>query len=292
MNHHHHHDSSRNIGWAFGLNLLFTVVEFIGGILTNSTAIMADAVHDLGDSISLGLAWILQSFSNKAPNDRYTYGYKRLSLVGAFINAVILIGGSVWVLQEAIPRLWDPTMPIADGMFVIAVFGVIVNGYAAYRLSSGKTLNERVLNWHLLEDVFGWVAVLIIATVLMFVDLPILDPLLSIGFTAFILLNVSRNLWQTIKIFIQATPDESIYREISDKLGKLNNVESVHHLHIWSLDAESNVLTCHLTLSSQLNTEERHRLKCAIGDLLEPFSLSHTTIELEYPDERCRDSQI
>jgi cobalt-zinc-cadmium efflux system protein len=142
MHHHHHHDTaSERIGWAFFLNLCFTVIEFIGGVLTNSTAILADAVHDLGDSISIGMAWLLDKFSRKDATNTFTYGYRRLSLVGAFINAVILTAGSIWILFEAIPRLWNPVMPMAEGMALLAVFGVIVNGYAAFKLSKGQSLN-------------------------------------------------------------------------------------------------------------------------------------------------------
>lgn len=209
MHNHNHESSDSRIGWAFFLNLGFTIVEFIGGWLTNSTAIMADAVHDLGDSLSIGLAWILSKIAHKQANDTYSYGYQRFSLLGALVNGAVLIGGSIWVLSEAIPRLSDPEMPHAQGMIVLAIFGIAVNGFAAYKLSHGKSLNERVLNWHLLEDVLGWVAVLLVAVVLSFVDLPVLDPLLSIGFTLFILFNVTKTLIDTIKIFLQATPDKS-----------------------------------------------------------------------------------
>ncbi|WP_370259740.1 cation diffusion facilitator family transporter, partial [Idiomarina sp.] len=226
MGHHHNHDHSKDmpsnrLGWAFVLNFVFTIIEFIGGFLTNSTAILADAVHDLGDSLSLGLAWVLNKLGKKQANQHFTYGYKRLNLAGAFINAVVLIAGSAWVLVEAIPRLWNPQMPIADGMIALAVVGITVNGFAAYKLSEGKTLNERVINWHLLEDVLGWVAVLIVGIVLLFVDWPILDPILSIGFTLFILVNVLRNLWATLKLFIQATPDKKTYKQVADALLEL-----------------------------------------------------------------------
>uniref|UniRef100_UPI00030DFE59 cation diffusion facilitator family transporter n=1 Tax=Microbulbifer agarilyticus TaxID=260552 RepID=UPI00030DFE59 len=162
----HKHDgesSSRRIGLAFFLNVGFTVIEFIGGLLTNSTAIMADAVHDLGDSLSIGTAWLLNRWSGKSSDSEFTYGYRRLSLFGAFFNGVVLLAGSIWVLGKAIPRLADPEMPVTEGMILLAVFGVAVNGFAAYRLSEGTSLNEKVLNWHLLEDVLGWVAVLIVA---------------------------------------------------------------------------------------------------------------------------------
>ena len=290
MHHHHHHDTaSERIGWAFFLNLCFTVIEFIGGILTNSTAILADAVHDLGDSISIGMAWLLDKFSKKDATNTFTYGYRRLSLVGAFINAVILTAGSIWILFEAIPRLWNPVMPMAEGMALLAVFGVIVNGYAAFKLSKGQSLNERVLNWHLLEDVLGWVAVLIVSVVLLFVDWPILDPLLSIAFTLFILVNVIRHLGATIKLFVQASPDPEVYQQIHKKLVVLDLVDNAHHLHFWSLDGERHVLTAHIVVSKELTSTERAVLKDKISEQLAEFELAHTTIELEYPDEACRD---
>ncbi|MEX1220493.1 MAG: cation diffusion facilitator family transporter [Idiomarina sp.] len=295
MHAHHHHNehpnetASTRIGWAFFLNLAFTVVEFIGGILTNSTAILADAVHDLGDSLSLGMAWLLNKLGQKDATSTFTYGYQRLSLVGAFINAVVLITGSVWIMSMAIPRLWEPEMPMAEGMLVMAVFGIAVNGYAAFRLSQGKTLNERVLNWHLLEDVMGWVAVFIVGVVLMFVDWPWLDPLLSIAFTLFILVNVARYLVTTVKLFVQATPDANLYQKISASLQELPCVQSVHHLHLWSLDGESHVLTAHLVLADDLDAPQRGSLKAKVAEVLAPFSLAHTTIELEAPVEQCRD---
>lgn len=291
--HGHHHDHShlpsKRLGWAFLLNFAFTIIEFIGGILTNSTAILADAVHDLGDSISLGLAWILNKLGNKQANHRFTYGYKRLSLVGAFINAVVLVAGSVWVLFEAVPRLWNPTMPAAEGMIGLAILGIAVNGFAAYKLSAGNTLNERVINWHLLEDVLGWVAVLIVAIVLLFVDWPILDPLLSIAFTLFILVNVLRNLSATVKLFVQANPDPGLYRDVESVLADLPDVTDIHHLHFWSLDGESHVLTAHLVVSRDLNAAEYSELKALIDHRLAAYKLSHTTIELEFPSENCRD---
>jgi len=192
---HHKDESASRIAMAFFLNVGFTIIEFIGGWLTNSTAIMADAVHDLGDSLSIGSAWFLNRLGRKSADTEFTYGYRRLSLFGALINGLVLIAGSLWVLGEAIPRLANPVMPVTEGMLALAILGVTVNGIAAYRLSKGNTLNEKVLNWHLLEDVLGWVAVLIISIVLQFADWPILDPLLSVGFTLFILFNVCRNLW-------------------------------------------------------------------------------------------------
>lgn len=294
--HQHNHsyikdDSDNRIAMAFFLNVGFTLIEFIGGWLTNSTAIMADAVHDLGDSLSIGSAWLLNRLGRKSANRQFTYGYRRLSLFGALINGLVLIAGSVWVLTEAIPRLANPVMPVTEEMLALAVLGVAVNGFAAYRLSKGNTLNEKVLNWHLLEDVLGWVAVLVVAIVLQFVDWPILDPLLSIGFTLFILVNVLRNLSTTARLFLQAAPDSKLQNEIQDTLLKIDELDSIHHLHLWSLDGEHHVLTAHVVTNASKAFTANHYadIKLRIANALEQFDLAHTTIELELTQEDCRD---
>ncbi|WP_022943482.1 cation diffusion facilitator family transporter [Pseudoalteromonas ruthenica] len=292
MAHHHDHShdiASERIGWAFFLNLGFTIIEFIGGWLTNSTAIMADAVHDLGDSLSIGSAWLLNKFSNKGANQHFTYGYRRLSLFGAFINSVVLVIGSVWVLVLSVPRLFDPVMPVTEGMLALAILGIAVNGYAAIKLSSGKSLNEKVLNWHLLEDVLGWVAVLVVAIVLMFVDWPILDPILSICFTLFILINVVRNLVQTVRLFLQGAPDKKTQTKLTEVLIEPQEISTAHHVHYWSLDGEHHVLTAHLCLAQELNAEQVIALKQRLADNLAEYDLAHTTLEFEYPQEQCRD---
>ena len=288
--HSHSHGKDDRIGWAFFLNVTFTIIEFIGGWLANSTAIMADAVHDLGDSLSIGFAWILSRFSNKKASDKYSYGYRRLSLFGALVNCIVLVIGSIWVLYEAIPRLSDPEMPVVEGMLGLALLGVAVNGYAVFKLKAGETLNEKVLTWHLLEDVLGWVAVLIVSIVLLFVELPILDPLLSIGFTLFILFNVFKNLKSTLILFLQAAPDEETQDKIRRSLTQLPEVNGIHHIHFWSLDGESHVLTAHLELVDKFDVNELIRLKEQVAKELSSYNLSHTTIEFEFPDEDCRDN--
>lgn len=288
-NHAHHHATSNRIGWAFLLNFCFTIIEFIGGWLTNSTAIMADAVHDLGDSLSIGMAWILNRLSNKAASESFTYGYQRLSLMAALINAIVLFVGSIWVLSAAIPRLIDPIMPDAQGMIGFAILGVLVNGFAAYKLSKGATQSERILNWHLIEDVLGWVAVLIVSIVLLFWDLPILDPLLCILFTLFILFNVFKNLKQTLNLFLQAVPDITLNKAIRKQLLSLHHVADVHHMHLWSLDGEQHVLTAHLVLNVSLTETIQAEIKQQLNIKLSQYSLSHTTFEFEQLSEVCRD---
>ena len=250
---------------------------------------MADAVHDLGDSLSIGTAWGLNKLSDKDSNQTFSYGYKRFSLLGALINGIVLTVGSIWILFEAIPRLAEPEMPQVEGMVLLSIFGMAVNGFAAYKLSEGDSLNERVLNWHLLEDVLGWVAVFIVSIVLMFKPWPILDPILSIGFTLFILFNVFRNLKETLMLFLQATPDEEQLSKIRSDLLANDKVSDLHHFHIWSLDGERNVMTVHLVLDGDVSLEHIQSLKESIHSSLEKYKFEHTTVELEFANEQCRD---
>ena len=287
--HHHENTSSKRMAWAFFLNAGFTIIEFIGGWLTNSTAIMADAVHDLGDSLSIGLAWLLGKLSEKDSTADFSYGYKRFSLLGGLIKGVVLILGSIWVLMEAIPKLFNPEMPVVEGMLGLAIMGVVVNGYAALKLSSAKTLNEKILNWHLIEDVLGWIAVLVVSIILMFAEWPILDPILAIGFTLFILFNVLRNVGTTLKLFLQGVPDQYLATKIKNKLKSIPGFQSFHHMHLWSLDGEHNVLTVHIKLNASITLEDQRNLKQRLSQELSEFELSRTTVEFELDDEHCRD---
>lgn len=273
---------------AFWLNASFTVIEFVGGIMVNSVAILSDAVHDLGDTLAIGMGWVLGKVSRKQPDQRFSYGYQRLSVLAALINAMVLIIGSLFVISEAIPRLWAPEMPHATGMLGLALLGVTVNGIGAWRLLRQTSLNANVIRWHLLEDVLGWVAVLVASLVLMVWDLPILDPLLSIGFTLFILFNVARTLWASLKVFLQAVPADVDVTRLVEALREPPEVEQVHHVHVWSLDGEQHVFSAHIKLRCEPPMAEWRRLKGDFHRLVETFGFAHSTIELEAPEEVCR----
>lgn len=285
---HNHDHGTKNLGLAFFLNVSFTIIEIIGGLLTNSVAILSDALHDLGDSLSLGISWYLGIRSRKKANHKFTFGYERLSVLGALINSVILIVGSVFVVIEAVKRLYTPEVSDAQGMFYLAIAGVIVNGFAAYKVSSGKSLNEKVIHWHLLEDVFGWVAVLIVSIVLLFRDVPWLDPALSIILTLFILYHVVKRLKETLYVFLQRTPDDVNLGEIKTKILATPNVASMHHTHLWSLDGEHHVFSTHLKLKNISSLKEISQLKIEIKEMLRSeYEFSHYTIETELEDEDC-----
>ena len=288
MGHHHRHSSTENIKVAFLLNLGFTLVEIVGGILTNSVAILSDAVHDLGDTFSLGLAWYLDGYSKQKGNEKYSYGYGRFSLLAAGINVIVLIIGSLLVLSEAIPRLLNPEPTNATGMILFAIGGVLVNGLAVFRMKDDQSMNAKVVAWHLLEDVLGWVAVLIVGIILLFVDLYILDPILSILVTLYILYNVIGNLRRTVALFLQATPENVSIPIIENQWLALNEVQSVHHTHVWSLDGEHHVLTTHLVVDECATKEEVIAVKQQSKGLAhELLHLDHVTIEIEYGEQDC-----
>ena len=187
--HHHHHEHDHaegNIRVAFFLNVGFALIELIGGLYTNSLAILSDALHDLGDSLSLGLSWYFQKISKKGRTKNFSYGYKRFSLLAAIINSIVLVTGSIIIITHAIPKLLSPTETNSKGMLLLAILGIVINGAAVLRLQKGKSLNEKVVSLHLLEDVLGWVAILIGSIFMMYFDAPFLDPLLSIGITLFV----------------------------------------------------------------------------------------------------------
>lgn len=254
----------------------------------NSIAIISDAVHDLGDSLSLGTSWYLDRKSKKSCNSRYSYGYRRFSLLGALINSIVLIGGSVYVIYEAVGRILEPEHSDAKGMVIFAIIGVLVNGYAAFKLSSGKTLNEKVVSWHLMEDVLGWVAVLIVAIILYFKDIHYLDPALSLLITLYILYNVFKRLKETLFIFLQGVPADLNLEEIKNKILSIVKVKSLHHTHIWSLEGEHHVFTSHVILKEIENFDQVIEVKNAIKACLEEYKFEHYTIETELDSETCK----
>jgi cobalt-zinc-cadmium efflux system protein len=286
--HTHSEDGSVNIKIAFYLNLGFTILEIAGGIAANSLAIIADALHDLGDSFSLGLSWYFEKYSKKGNDSTFSYGYRRFSLLGALTNAALLIIGSIFILAEALPRIMHPQESSAGGMFVLAVIGVAVNGFAFLRLRGGKTLNTRIIAWHLLEDVLGWMAVLIVSVTLFFKKLYVLDPVLSILVTSYVLYNVVKNLRATVFLFLQAVPEGLDINAIEERLLTVPRVESLHHTHLWSLDGEHHVLTTHVVVDPHSTKEDVLNVKCDINGIAEELKITHTTVEIEYQEEECR----
>lgn len=285
--HNHSHESNGNIKIAFVLNFSFTILEIIGGILTNSMAILSDALHDLGDSLSLGVAWYLEKFSKKAPDQKFSFGYSRFSLLGALLNSIILVAGSVLIIVRSIPRIISPESVNSKGMFIFAILGILINGIGVMKLKKGATLNEKVVSWHLMEDVLGWIIVLIVSIVLMFINIPVIDPILSVLITFYVLFNVIKNLKEILSIFLQGVPSNMSIEEIEHEIAEITGVQSVHHTHIWSMEGEKNLLSTHIIVPDNIERNEIIIIKKNIRELLERKGIGHVTIEVDYESDNC-----
>jgi cobalt-zinc-cadmium efflux system protein len=287
----HQNETVKNIKVAFLLNLSFAILEIVGGLLFNSVAILSDALHDLGDSISLGLAWFFERFSTRGSDEKFPYGYGRFSLLSAMINAIILVLGSYIILSEAIKRLFNPEPVQPIGMIAFAILGLAVNGFAVLRLKDEKTQNAKVVGWHLMEDVLGWALVLIGGILLLFIDLPLIDPLLAVILSLYVLYNVLKNLKDTMGLFLQRTPKTVDLDRVRETLCDCDQVLSSHDTRVWSLDGQHHVLTTHVVVDDDASKEDILRIKRDCKDALyDILSLSHITIEFEYPSEACQDA--
>ena len=289
-NHHHHQPSgSKNILIAFFLNFTFSIIEFIGGYLTNSMAIYSDALHDLGDSTSLLMAYFLEKFSKKSADQKFTYGYRRFSVLGALINALMLLGGALFVIKESIERLMSPQVVDHRGMLVLAVLGVAVNGYAAYRLSKDEGINQRMVMLHLLEDIFGWVAVFIVSIVLFFKPWYILDSILSILVSLIVLRGVYFGLKKVVAILMQVFPSELKIEKVKEVILKIEGVEGLHFIQGWSMDEQSHSLTFHVCVSDDMRVRDLDKIKLKIKKTLLEMSVKDSVIEFEGVNHDCKE---
>lgn len=274
--------TERNILIAFILNLAFAVFECFGGIFTGSVAILSDAVHDLGDALSIGVSFVLEKKSKHQPDKTYTYGYARYSVLGSVITTVILLFGSAAVIYNAVHRLFSPTVINYDGMIIFAVVGVCVNSGAAFFTRSGGSLNQKAVNLHMLEDVLGWIVVLAGAVIMRFTDLAVLDPLMSIAMSTFILISAIRNLKEALGLFLMEAPHSIHTDEVKRHVLELDGVLDVHHIHLWSMDGQHNYATMHVVTNS-----DAHAVKYAIRQVLSSLGIGHATLELETEGEHC-----
>ncbi|WP_064526505.1 cation diffusion facilitator family transporter, partial [Streptococcus salivarius] len=221
---------------AFFLNLGYAIVEFIAGGIFGSSAVLADSVHDLGDAIAIGISAFLESISNREEDSHYTLGYKRFSLLGAMVTAVILMTGSVLVILENITKLFHPQPVNDEGILWLGIIAVSINVLASLVIRKGQTKNESILSLHFLEDTLGWVAVILMAIVLRFTDWYILDPLLSLAISFFILSKAIPRFWSTLRIFLDAVPEGVDIQQVKSDLEQLDYVASINQLNLWTMD--------------------------------------------------------
>ena len=274
-----------NILIAFILNISFSIFEFFGGIFTNSVAILSDSIHDLGDALSIGISYFMERKSKKKANKEYTYGYIRYSVLGGVITTTILLVGSILVIISSVKRLFNPVEVNYSGMIIFAIIGVILNFIAAYVTREGDSINQKSVNLHMLEDVLGWIVVLIGAIIMRFTNIKIIDPIMSIGVALFILVNSLKNLKKILVIFLEKTPSNIDIEKIKEEILNIKEIQNIHHIHIWSIDGYNNYATMHIVTKSKDIT----KIKKEIKDILNEYNIIHTTIETE--EIICKDKE-
>ena len=276
--------STTNILIAFLLNLFFSIFEFIGGLFTNSIAIITDSIHDLTDALSILLSYIFERKSKQKPNNRYTYGYIRYSVLGALITTIILLSGSLIVIYSALKRFINPVTIKYDGMIIMSIIGIIVNGIATFTTSRGDSLNEKTVSLHMLEDVLGWIVVLVGAILIKFTHIYYIDAILTILVASFIFFHAFKNFKNILDLFLEKIPRNLDIAKIKKELLKNKDIKDIHHIHIWSLDGTSYYATMHVVTKNDA-------VKKYVKDYLKKYNISHTTIELEKNDYECEDKE-
>lgn len=272
--------TEKNILIAFVLNFLFAVFEFVGGSITGSVAIISDALHDLGDAASIGISYLLEKKSKKQADEKYTYGYVRYSIIGSVITTLILLLGSVVIIYKACIRIINPIAINYDGMIIFAIVGVVVNFTAAFFTRGGHSLNQKAVNLHMLEDVMGWIVVLMGAVIMRFTDLIIIDPIMSIAVSIFIFVNAVGNLKESLELFLEKTPHGINISEIKETISKIDGVIKVHHIHIWSMDGQNNYGTMHIVTDADFR-----EIKGKVREKLKQQGIGHVTLEIESKEE-------
>ncbi len=278
--------TEKNILIAFILNFAFSIFECVGGVFTGSVAIVSDAIHDFGDAAGIGISYFLEKKSKKQPDEKYTYGYARCSVIGSVITTFILLFGSVTLIFNAVNKIINPTEINYNGMIIFAIVGVCVNFCAAYFTRDGDSLNQRAVNLHMLEDVLGWAVVLIGAIVMRITDWAFIDPIMSIAVSIFILINAVKNLKEAIDLFLEKAPHGIDVIEIAEHVSEIDGVLDVHHIHIWSMDGQSNYATMHIVTNL-----DSHKIKETIREELREHGINHVTLELESENEHCNDEK-
>ena len=263
---------------AFFLNLSYAIVEFIAGGIFGSSAVLADSVHDLGDAIAIGISALLETISNREEDRHYTLGYKRFSLLGALVTAVILITGSILVILENIAKIFHPQSVNDEGIFWLGIIAITINVLASLVIRKGQTKNESILSLHFLEDTLGWVAVILMAIVLRFTDWYILDPLLSLAISFFILSKALPRFWSTLKIFLDAVPEGVDIQKIKTDLAELDHVASINQLNLWTMDGLEKNAIVHVCLKEM---EHMETCKESIRIFLKDCGFQNITIEVD-----------
>lgn len=296
MNSHDHHHPEIKGGRlliATVLNLCISIAEIAGGIISNSLSLISDALHNLSDGFAVFIAWIANQVSRRPSDTKRTFGYKRIEILAAFFNALILIGVSLYLFYEAILRIITPEPVKGLIMLVVAAIGLIANLVAVLMLhvDSKKNINIRAAYLHLLGDTLTSVAVIIGGILIYFFSIFWVDPVITIVIGLYILKQTWTILKETTDILMQSSPAGIDIQQICKDLEEIPEIENIHHVHIWNLDDHSIHFECHVDLNENKRISEAGKIHSEIEKVLKnQYHINHLTIQFEY--QRCDDKKM
>ena len=290
MGHNHGHDHTHGANKkvlliSFIIITLYMIVEAIGGFLTNSLALLADAGHMLSDAISLGIALLAFTLGEKAANHSKTYGYKRFEILAAVLNGLTLIIIAIYIFYEAIERFQNPPEVASTGMLIIATIGLLVNILVAWIMMRGgdveENLNMRGAYLHVISDMLGSVGAIVAALLIMFFGWGWADPLASVIVAALVLRSGYFVTKAGLHVLMEGTPQNVNVDDVVQTIQNTKGIKSVHDLHVWSITSGLNALSCHAVVDDQMSIAESERLLHQIEHDLEHQNIHHVTIQLE-----------
>jgi cobalt-zinc-cadmium efflux system protein len=282
---HHDHKTSARLLLSILLNALITVVEIIGGIFSNSLALISDAIHNLSDTLALILAWLAHKMGGKKPDTRRTFGYQRVEILSAFVNTSVLTAISIYLIYNAIIRIINPEPVKAGLMFIVAGIGLLFNLVSVFFLhhDSKSSLNIKAAYLHLLGDTFSSFAVIGGAILIYFIHINWIDPALTFLISIIIIFQTYKILRQSVDILMQSTPSRLNLKEIKDAIETHPLIRNVHHVHCWQLQDQDVLYEAHIDATKDMTLSESNHLRDEIENLLkERFRITHTTLQIEF----------
>ncbi|HAE87356.1 TPA: cation transporter [Candidatus Marinimicrobia bacterium] len=287
---HHHASSQSKILIVFLLNAAITLAEFIGGLLSNSLALLSDAVHNLQDTLAIGISYGARALSRKPANTRFTFGYHRAEILSAFINMSILIVIAFFLVREAWERFQNPEIPVLSIMLPVAFIGLFGNALSIFFLKMDKdhSLNIRSAFLHLFYDTLSSVAVILAALGAWLWEWTWIDPAVTLVIAIFMIISSVKVLKSSLRILLNGTPEDLHLDEIVQKLETIDDITNIHHVHIWNISESTRAFCCEAIIDDQL-LSKTSPIREKMLSLLKDYHIDHLTVQFE---TECDDERV
>jgi len=285
--------NKRNVLIGVVLNFVITIAEFIGGILSNSLSLLSDALHNLSDAIALLISYLAIVVGKRGTTRKNTFGYKRIEILAALLNGIILVAVSIYLFYEAYERLLNPEPIKGRIMFIVAGIGFLANIITVFLLHRDKqnNLNIKAAYLHLIGDTLSSVGVIIASVLIYYFEIYWIDPALTFIIGIYILWGTYGILKETIEILMQSSPGNLDIKKIKKQLEAHDKVENIHHIHVWSLSDTEIHFECHADVDDNYSIHETDTIRQELSQILRRnFNIQHITIQMEY--HSCDDKSM